>query len=153
MDQHAKPSSSDRYIPHPLRYTHWATQRTLHLGLMSGRSRNCHDIWATGWGASRSSDNDTSQLGRRRLRRRYSSEPPPGCFTSALLPRVWDSGADRLQIIYPRMPLSQLDRPARRRCLSRTHITAFFDWERNFAPSFPSTLSPNLHPHARAAPS
>ena len=66
-----------------------------------------------------------------RQRRRPTSEPPPGSFAGAFLPHFGtESTADRpLNIMFPRMTLSQLDRRSRRRSLSRSRIAEMFDWQ------------------------
>ena len=56
-------------------------------------------------------------VGRRRTRR-SSSQPAPGAWCYVL----WD----RRYILFPRRPLSEVDKLSRRRSLSRTHIRAMF---------------------------
>ncbi|KAH8911182.1 hypothetical protein BR93DRAFT_324031 [Coniochaeta sp. PMI_546] len=62
--------------------------------------------------------------------RRGRSEPPPGSFCAAKLP---DPGGKllpgKLMVMFPRLPLSVIDRRSRRRSLSRSHIANMFDWD------------------------
>lgn len=62
-------------------------------------------------------------------RRRGTSEPPPNSFTCATI--GGDKGVSptsKVDIIFPRMPLSEIDRRSRRRSLSRRNIHDMFDW-------------------------
>ena len=62
----------------------------------------------------------------RRLRRRATSEPPRGVFTSARLPLPF-SRLDGF-LIFPQMKLDTMYQRSRRRSLSRTRIAEMFDW-------------------------
>ncbi|OIW28673.1 hypothetical protein CONLIGDRAFT_681618 [Coniochaeta ligniaria NRRL 30616] len=71
---------------------------------------------------------------------RCRSEPPPGSYCAAKLP---DPGAKflpgKLMIMFPRLPLSLIDRRSRRRSLSRSHIANMFDWDcKDLKPSKPT---------------
>lgn len=63
----------------------------------------------------------------RRTRRRATSEPPHGMFTSARLPR--SVNLLRGTLIFPQMKLGTMYQRSRRRSLSRTRIAEMFDWK------------------------
>lgn len=77
-------------------------------------------------------DEDDPMSVRDTRRSRCVSEPPDGRFADALLQLSQrPTGRFRLQFMYPRMALSQLDGRSRRRSLSRTRIDEMFDWGTN----------------------
>lgn len=114
-------------------YSWLSNQRLLHTfkpsppvefsGGMTGRGPIKNVVWSTA--AHR---NGVSERGRsaRRSRRRATSEPPHGMFTSARLPLSFD----RLEccLIFPRMNIETMYQRSRRRSLSRTRIAEMFDW-------------------------
>lgn len=66
----------------------------------------------------------------RRLGSRRRSEPPPGSFCEAKLPDPADKYLPgKLMVMFPRLPLSVIDRRSRRRSLSRSHVANMFDWD------------------------
>lgn len=98
---------------------------TLDLSTRPGRGLNRDGHWSTG----RPPRHGTPDGRHERERKRCTSEPPPGSFASAEVPKVYDgSGID---LIFPRMTFSQLDRRSRSRSLSRTRIAEMFDWDVN----------------------
>ncbi|KAK0643392.1 hypothetical protein B0T16DRAFT_459544 [Cercophora newfieldiana] len=103
--------------------------KTLDMSLNPGRGRNSDGIWSTGqrpnWGKERGGQ---GRYGR--LRKRSTSLPPPGSFTSANVGiHSPVPPFSQLQVIFPRMTLAQMDRRSRRRSLSRTRIEEMFDWD------------------------
>ncbi|KAK1768132.1 hypothetical protein QBC33DRAFT_558299 [Phialemonium atrogriseum] len=117
----------------------------LALDLNTGRGMKGNSIWAT---ASSGKTNgctthwDEQPRGRSVQRhRRATSEPPPGSFAIANLPSVGNNYAlvKSLQVIFPRMKLSQLDRRSRRRSLSRTRVAEMFDWDLDLDEAKPAT--------------
>ncbi|KAK0715257.1 hypothetical protein B0H67DRAFT_553820 [Lasiosphaeris hirsuta] len=100
----------------------------LDLCLNPSRGRNRDGIWSTGqYPAAEKWKDEGGRYGR--PRRRCGSEPPPGSFAAAdfPLPSKFEIMA-RMEILYPRMTLRELDRRSRRRSLSRTRIEDMFDW-------------------------
>lgn len=90
----------------------------------TGRGLDRDGIWSTArWYGDDVPRGRTS----RRRRRRAASEPPPGTFTTARLPVSFNSMREVL--IFPKMPLSTMERRARRRSLSRTRIAEMFNWD------------------------
>lgn len=90
----------------------------------SGRGLDRDGAWSTGqWYG------DEVERGRttRRGRRRATSEPPPGLFSSARLPISFNSPRELL--IFPSMRLATIERRVRRRSLSRTRIAEMFNWD------------------------
>lgn len=87
----------------------------------AGRVPGRNGVWSTGGGVV--------ERGRsaRRPRRRATSEPPHGMFTSARLPRSFN----RLKgtLIFPQMKLDTMYQRSRRRSLSRTRVAEMFDWK------------------------
>lgn len=74
---------------------------------------------------------------------RGKSEPPPGSFCAAKLPdpRV-EFLPGKLMAMFPRLPLSVIDRRSRRRSLSRSHVANMFDWDcKDLRP--PASSGPN----------
>ncbi|KXX74210.1 hypothetical protein MMYC01_208980 [Madurella mycetomatis] len=115
--------------PHP----RWLWHAALDVSLSTGRGRNRDSIWATerDAGVPNGKLSVGSVHGGRngRVRRRCTSEPPPKSFWSALLPVCNDHPLfSKLQVTFPRMTVSELDRRSRRRSLSRTRIEEMFDW-------------------------
>ena len=90
---------------------------------MAGRGRERNGVWSTA-----THDKGIFERGRssRRSRRRATSEPPHGMFTSARLPLSFN----RLEgfVIFPQMKLDMMYQRSRRRSLSRTRIAEMFDW-------------------------
>lgn len=116
-------------------------QHPVELSPRVGRGRTGEGIWATGRRASGlpGKDDPTHDPGSRRsrTRRTCTSEPPFGSFTSAFMDLSRNLLRRRgMQIMYPRMPLSQLESRSRRRSLSRTRIEEMFDWDTDFQPAF-----------------
>ena len=106
----------------------------LDISLNQGRGRNHDGIWATGRASSTRMgrpDADGVHRGRRaRIRKRSTSEPPPGSFAVASLPLPnLSTSTTHLQLFFPRMTLAVLDAKSRRRSLSRTRIGEMFDWD------------------------
>ncbi|KAG8166849.1 hypothetical protein KVR01_002538 [Diaporthe batatas] len=90
---------------------------------MTGRGLGRNPVWSTavsGYGVV--------ERGRsiHRSRRRATSEPPPGLFTSARLPLLF-SCLDGV-LTFPQMKLDTLYQRSRRRSLSRTRVAEMFDW-------------------------
>lgn len=100
------------------------TSRPLQLSSgITGRGLERNGIWSTAV-----SGDDIVERGRsaRRLRRRATSEPPPGVFTSTRLPLPFSSLDGFLR--FPKMKLDTMYQRSRRRSLSRTRIAEMFDW-------------------------
>ncbi|POS75724.1 hypothetical protein DHEL01_v205880 [Diaporthe helianthi] len=97
----------------------------------TGRGLVRNGIWSTA-----GSGHDVVERGRsaHRSRRRATSEPPPGLFTSARLPLL-SSRPDGF-LIFPQMKLDTMYQRSRRRSLSRTRVAEMFDWN-----------TPRLHGH------
>ncbi|KAG6354113.1 hypothetical protein INS49_005084 [Diaporthe citri] len=91
---------------------------------MTGRGPQRSAVWSTA-----ACGDGVVERGRsaRRSRRRSTSEPPHGMFTSARLPR----SLNRLRgtLIFPQMKLGTMYQRSRRRSLSRTRIAEMFDWK------------------------
>jgi len=101
----------------------------LDLDLNPGRGRNRDGIWSTGqhptWG-----ENGDYEGRYARVRRRCTSLPPPGSFTAAYIgAQDKQPPTSKVQLIFPRMTLAQMDRRSRRRSVSRTRIAEMFDWD------------------------
>jgi hypothetical protein len=70
---------------------------------------------------------------RVRPKRRGFSEPPHGSFCAAKLPEPGGPFLPgKLMVLFPRLPVSELDRRSRRRSLSRSHIADMFDSDYNY---------------------
>jgi hypothetical protein len=91
--------------------------------LTTGRRLERNEVWSTALCAD-----DVSERGRsaHRSRRRGTSEPPHGVFTSARVPLP--SGRLDGFLIFPQMKLQNMYQRSRRRSLSRTRIAEMFDW-------------------------
>lgn len=107
---------------------HWVrameTSRPLDLSSeMAGRGMERNGIWSTAI-----SGDGIVERGRsaQRSRRRATSEPPHGVFTSARLPLPFIRRNGFL--IFPKMKLDTMYQRSRRRSLSRTRIAEMFDW-------------------------
>lgn len=90
---------------------------------ITGRGLQRNGLWSTAvYG------DDIGERGRpaQRSRRRATSEPPHGVFTSARLPLPF-SRLDGF-LIFPQMKLDNMYQRSRRRSLSRTRIAELFDW-------------------------
>ena len=87
-------------------------------------------IWASYFDSRARTDTPRRRDGRdvRQSRGRSRSEPRHGSLSVAILPFP-SSDEDKawLQILYPHMTLSQLDRRSRRRSLSRSRVADMFD--------------------------
>lgn len=88
----------------------------------TGRGLRQDGVWST----ARHGDG-TAERGRQttRARRRATSEPPHGTFTSARLPFAFHLNSS---ITFPRMTLATMSQRSRRRSLSRTRVAEMFDW-------------------------
>lgn len=91
---------------------------------VTGRGPERNGVWSTAICGDSGVERGRSS---RRTRRRATSEPPHGMFTSARLPR----SLSRLKgtLIFPQMKLSTMHQRSRRRSLSRTRIAEMFDWK------------------------
>lgn len=90
---------------------------------VAGRGPERHGVWSTAVCGDGMFERGRSA---HRSRRRATSEPPPGLFTSARLPLPF-SGTDGL-LIFPQMKLDTMYQRSRRRSLSRTRVAEMFDW-------------------------
>ncbi|KAK4044077.1 hypothetical protein C8A01DRAFT_12411 [Parachaetomium inaequale] len=116
------------WLGNPIGIGRLAHHRPLDLSIRAGRGRNCDGIWATGRNPSGIRDDEDGRPSR--PRRRCTSEPPPGVFAAAFVPLPKEVHyTRRVQILYARMTLSQLDKRSRRRSLSRGRIEEMFDWD------------------------
>lgn len=90
---------------------------------MTGRGLERNGVWSTA-----ASGHGAVERGRsaHRSRRRATSEPPPGLFTSARLPLLF-SCLDGV-LTYPQIKPDTLYQRSRRRSLSRTRVAEMFDW-------------------------
>ncbi|KAK3352588.1 hypothetical protein B0T25DRAFT_478190 [Lasiosphaeria hispida] len=127
----------------------------LDLCLDSSRGRNRDGIWSTGQHpAAKKIKDEGGRYGR--PRRRCGSEPPPGSFAAADFPLPSQFAVmAKMEIMYPRMTLGELDRRSRRRSLSRTRIEEMFDWNIDLAGiGANSTVSPKelISPTSDPAP-
>ena len=117
----------------------WTRRSVLDLSIRPGRGLNRDGHWSTGQPLRRRAADGRYM----RERRRCTSEPPPGSFSSAEIPAIYDlTGMD---IIFPRMTFSQIDRRSRSRSLSRTRIAEMFDWDIN-VPNLRDSPPPGLEP-------
>lgn len=91
---------------------------------VTGRGLEQNAVWSTAV-----CGDGVTERGRsaRRPRRRATSEPPHGMFTSAHLPR----SLNRLKgtLIFPKMRLGAMYQRSRTRSLSRRRIAEMFDWK------------------------
>lgn len=90
----------------------------------TGRGLERNGIWSTAVCGEGVVERGRSAM---RPRRRATSEPPHGMFTSARLPR----SLNRLKgtLIFPQMKLGTMYQRSRRRSLSRTRVAEMFDWK------------------------
>ncbi|KAL2022895.1 hypothetical protein VTK56DRAFT_4426 [Thermocarpiscus australiensis] len=110
--QWADRGNIDYYLEHPFRQWQYFCRDIIRLKRFYGKA----------------APNDARPGGRYgRPRRRCTSEPPPGSFASADLPIPSIQDCHMAQLLFPRIPLSELDRRSRRRSLSRRYIQDMFD--------------------------
>ncbi|KAJ9137773.1 hypothetical protein NKR19_g8112 [Coniochaeta hoffmannii] len=95
-------------------------------------------------------DEETSKRRSEHQRRfRGKSEPPHGSFCTARFPDPGDESLlpGRTMVIFPRLPLSVLDRRTRRRSLSRSHVADMFDWDCEDLSASASALTSSVENH------